>query len=57
MKIELAEKIKRLEIKIGKRSVTGSNEANKRLMKELRNVYNSETFKNGELILLYATAI
>lgn len=52
MKSEYIEILERLKNKQRKEhmkgSVSGSVQANNRLMKELRDIYNSETFKKGQ---------
>ncbi len=46
--IEILERLKNKQRKDHmKGAVTGSVQANNRLMKELRDIYNSETFKKG----------
>lgn len=49
--IEILERLKNKQRKDHmKGSITGSVQANNRLMKELRDIYNSETFKKGKLM-------
>jgi ubiquitin-conjugating enzyme E2 Q len=52
MKTEYVEILERLKNKQRKDhmkgSITGSVQANNRLMRELRDIYNSETFKKGK---------
>lgn len=52
MKTEYIEILERLKNKQRrdhmKGSITGSVQANNRLMRELRDIYNSETFKKGK---------
>lgn len=46
--IEILERLKNKQRKDHmKGSITGSVQANNRLMKELKDIYNSETFKKG----------